>query len=179
LKRRKKMKRTVIVFLVLISVAGIAWSQTGPQSEEHSVTLEQAIDDIRTQIGLGSEERINPDEVPEMLLERLGEAVMSEIHPDESVHAWMDSMMGGEGSQSLASAHRWMGYQYLSSGSAYGYGMGRMGMMGSGMTGWYGGMNRYNSIPYDSPEAVLRQRYTRGEISWEEYRRAREDVERY
>jgi uncharacterized membrane protein len=53
-----------------------------------------------------------------------------------------------------------------------------MGMRGPGMMGWSRGVNGYNygSIPYDSPEEVLRQRYSRGEISWEEYRRALEDI---
>jgi hypothetical protein len=172
------MKRTLIVFLVLISVTVYTWSQSNQQSDEHSVTLDQAIEDIRVHMGLEPDERINPDAVPEEQLEQLGEAVMSEVHPNEKDHAWMDSMMGGEGSQSLASAHRWMGYQYLSVDSAYGYGVGRMGMRGPGMMGWSRGVNGYNygSIPYDSPEEVLRQRYSRGEISWEEYRRALEDI---
>jgi hypothetical protein len=86
----------------------------------------------------------------------------------------MDGMMGGEGSQSLASAHRWMGYRYLTDGSEYDYRGGRMGMMGPGMMG---GSN-YGSIPYNSPEEVLKQRYARGEINREEYLQAIEDVER-
>lgn len=172
------MKRTLIMLLVLISITTYGWSQTNEQSDEHGVTLDQAMEDIRVHLGLEPDEIIHPDAVPESLLEQLGEAVMSEVHPDERVHTWMDNMMGGEGSQSLASAHSWMGYQYLSGDTAYGYGMGRMGMMGPGMSNWAGGM-RYNPVPYDSPEDVLRQRYSRGEMSWEEYRRALEDIKRY
>ena len=87
------MKRVVIISLVLLSVAFIAWSLTDTNSDGYSST-------------------------------------MSEVHPNERVHSWMDRMMGGEGSESLPSAHRWMGYRYLTDDSAYGYGWGRMGMMG-------------------------------------------------
>jgi hypothetical protein len=80
----------------------------------------------------------------------------------------------------LASAHRWMGYRYLTDGLEYGYGRGGMGMMGSSMMGGAWGMNRteYGSIPYNSPEEVLNQRYSRGEISREEYQQALEDLKR-
>jgi len=174
------MKRTVILSLVLLSVAVLAWSLTGTQGDEHSIQPEQVINEIRSQMGLSSEESIDPDAVSEPLLEELGDAVMSEVHPNERVHSWMDRMMGGEGSESLASAHRWMGYRYLSDDSAYGYGRGHMGMMGPGMMGrgWRRNGSDFQSIPYNSPEEVLKQRYARGEINREEYLQALEDLER-
>src|SRR6056297_749630 len=105
---------------------------------------------------------------------------MSEVHPNERVHSWMDRMMGGEGSESLASAHRWMGYRYLTDSSEYGYGRGRIGMMGPGMMGrgWSRNGSEFQSIPYNSPEEVLKQRYARGEINRQEYLQALEDLER-
>lgn len=174
------MKRVIILSLVLLSVAFIAWSLTDTNSDEHSVTPEQVIAEIRSEMGLGSDEAVNPDEVPAPMLERLGDAVMAEVHPNESVHTWMDRMMGGEGSESLASAHSWMGYRYLSDDSAYGYSGGHMGMMGPGMMGrgWNRNGSDFQSIPYNSPEEVLKQRYARGEISREEYLQALEDLER-
>jgi len=174
------MKRVVILSLVLLSVAFIAWSLTDTNSDEHSADPEQVIDEIRSEMGLSSEETIDPDGVPELLLEELGDAVMSEVHPNERVHSWMDRMMGGEGSESLASAHRWMGYRYLTDSSEYGYGRGRMGMMGPGMMGrgWSRNGSEFQSIPYNSPEEVLKQRYARGEISRQEYLQALEDLER-
>jgi len=176
------MKRVVILSLVLLSAAFIAWSLDDIDSDEHSVNPEQVVEDILSQMGLSSPEAIDPDAVPEHLLERLGDAVMSEVHPDEQVHTWMDNMMGGEGSESLSSAHRWMGYRYLSDDSAYGYGRGHMGMKGPGMMGRGRGWNRngsdFQSIPYNSPEEVLKQRYARGEINRQDYLQALEDLER-
>ena len=174
------MKRVIILTLVLLLVAFVAWSLSDTQSDEHSASLDQVIDEIRSEMGLSAEEAIDPDAVPEILLEQLGDAVMAEIHPNERVHSWMDSMMGGEGSESLASAHRWMGYRYLTDGSEYGYGRRGMRMMGSGMMGRSWGMNGtdYGSIPYNSPEEVLKQRYASGEISREEYQQALEDLKR-
>lgn len=174
------MKRTIILSLVLLTAAVLAWSLTDTGTDAHSAKPEQMIDEIRSQMGLGAEETINPDAVPEQLLEQLGDAVMSEIHPNERVHSWMDRMMGGEGSESLTSAHRWMGYRYLTDGSEYGYGRRGRGMMGPGMMGRTWGMNGtdYNSIPYNSPEEALKQRYSRGEISREEYLQAIEDLKR-
>ncbi len=59
---------------------------------------------------------------------------MSYMVPDSREHGWMDSMMGGEGSESLANMHRIMGYRYLRDGSiSFGPMMG--GMSGRGSRG--------------------------------------------
>lgn len=172
-------KKLVILLLLLISIAVYVWANTGA----HSTSTGDVIEEIRQELGLQSDQAIDPDEVPAPLLEELGEAVMSEIHPNERVHSWMDSMMGGDGSESLTSAHRWMGYRYLLYGGrnhGYNRGMGYGGMMGPGMMGWaYGGRGPASGIiPYDSPEEVLKQRYARGEIDREEYLRALEDLKK-
>jgi len=88
-------------------------------SDKHSTSVEEVLLEIRRELGLSLDDAINPDRVPPFLLEELGEAVMSEAHPDPEQHEWMENTMGGEGSESLATAHRWMGYRYLSGGYNY------------------------------------------------------------
>ena len=164
------MKKLLTLLTILITLAGAAWAD----SDGHSATVDQVMDEIRNELRLRENERIDPDTVPPALLEELGDAVMSEIHPDPEVHEWMDQMMGGEGSESLSSAHRWMGYRYLTGGYAggNGWGSGRRGMMGNPSVA-------PDSIgPYASPEEIVKQRYARGEISREEYLRILEDLSR-
>ena len=80
---------------------------------DHNKTILEVIKDIRKELNLNKNDRIDPEKVPDNLLEELGEAVMSERHPDEREHEWMDDMMGGEGSTSLKAMHKAMGYRYL------------------------------------------------------------------
>jgi len=170
---------SVFSFVFLVSAATFA------QSDDHTASVDQVMQKIYDNLGLKSGDRVNPDQVPPALLEELGDAVMSEIHPDGDVHEWMDQMMGGEGSDSLAAAHRWMGYRYLSGGygpgmmgSATGGMMGR-GMMGNGFNGW-GMMGNPNiapgNYPYRSPEQIVKDRYAKGEITREQYLQMMKDL---
>ncbi|MBI4052844.1 MAG: hypothetical protein HY394_02285 [Candidatus Diapherotrites archaeon] len=80
-------------------------------------------------------------------LELIGDYVMEQIHPGEA-HEYVESMMGGEGSDSLKRAHIAMAYRFYCAGLGSGlnanspyYGvMGGYGMMGGMMYGNYGGM---------------------------------------
>lgn len=155
------MKNIISIFIIvfLISFPVVADS-------DHSTSIEEVIHEIRENLGLKTDEQINPEDVPPRLLEKLGEAVMSERHPDQEQHAWMDQMMGGEGSESLASAHRWMGYRYLQGGYGPGRGMGMMGY----------GMRQSLNIPYASPEEIAKRRYATGEISRKEFLQIIEDL---
>lgn len=84
-------------------------------------------------------------------------------------------MMGGEGSEGLAAAHRWLGYRYLSGGYGRGFGV-----MGRGMMRYWGMMSNpdvpFGSIPYNSPEEIVKRRYAQGKICREEYFLMLEDL---
>ena len=115
--------------------------------------VETVIDEIRAALDLRDGEGIDPDKVPPELLEKLGDAVMGLIHSNAERHEWMDEMMGGESSENLSEAHRWMGYRYLTGGYS-----GHFSMMGFIDV-------PFDSIPYESPEDIVNGRYIRGEIS--------------
>ncbi len=169
---------SIIIAFMLIAI-GIS-ADTG----DHDTSVDEVLSEIYENLRLDDGDRIDPDRVSPELLEELGEAVMSEIHPDSDVHEWMDEMMGGEGSDSLAAAHRWMGYRYLDGG----YGMGMMGgmrggMMGRGMMGYadrWGMMGdpdrSYDRYPFKSPEEIAGERYANGEITRDEYLQIMEDL---
>ena len=179
------MKKASLLLVILITVAAMVSADV----DGHGRSIEEVLAEIRDDLGLDEDERIDPDAVPPELLEELGDAVMGEIHSDPETHEWMDEMMGGEGSESLASAHRWMGYRYLTGGygrggmmgfGMMGPGMMRPGMMGRGFGRW-GMMGNPDVDPgdigaYASPEEIVRRRYARGEISREEYLQLMEDL---
>jgi hypothetical protein len=174
------MRKASLLLVILITVTAMMWADV----DGHSRPIEDVLTDIRNDLGLGEDERIDPDAVPPELLEELGDAVMGEIHSDAETHQWMDEMMGGEGSESLASAHRWMGYRYLTGGYGRG-GMMGSGMMGPGMMGRgfgrWGMMGNPEVDPgdidaYASPEEIAKRRYAQGEISREEYLQLTEDL---
>ena len=177
----KKLSLLLIILVLIFAISGMLWAD----ADNHADSVEEILGEIRQELTLGDKERIDPDSVPPELLEELGDAVMAEIHPDPEVHAWMDEMMGGDGSESLASAHRWMGYRYLTGGYGRGYGMMHRGMMGPGMMergfGRWGMMGNPNVDSgqiglYSSPEEIVKRRYAQGEISREEYLQLMEDL---
>lgn len=167
------MRIYMSILIILFLVAGSLWADTG--NARHSESVEAVTAEIRAELGLKAGERIDPDKVPPQLLEELGDAVMGTRHPEPEQHEWMDKMMGGEGSESLAAAHRWMGSRYLSGG----YGPGS-GMMGGGMMSRWGMMGNpdipFGSLPHESPEEILKRRYAQGDISRREYFQMLEDL---
>jgi hypothetical protein len=135
-KRQKMVACAAVVALLVVAVQAAA-----TESGHHDLTIEEAVSQIRSELGLADEERIDPDAVPAPLLEQLGDAVMADMAGSEAHHEWMDTMMGGEGSESLASTHRWMGYRYLTGGyGPYGPGPGPDGRWGDDQRrGWSAG----------------------------------------
>ncbi len=145
--RKKNILNKPLVLLSLMVASALllsavpVFTDTGLEGE-HGKPLEGVLQEIRDKQGLGPDEAIDPRKVSDEELEKIGEAVMGIMHPDPRQHELMDQMMGGEGSQSLKSAHISMGYNYLA-GNTGGplsgmMGRGMMGgMMGRGMMGGY------------------------------------------
>ena len=140
---RKKKNLNLMLLLVSLSLAAAlllfavpVFADTG-HDDEHGKPLNLVLQEIKARLGLNPEEAIDPRKVSNEELEELGEAVMSIMHPNPRQHELMDRMMGGEGSERLARAHKRMGYNYLASGGYGKYGMfnrrGGRGMMGGGM----------------------------------------------
>ncbi|WP_143305668.1 SHOCT domain-containing protein [Marispirochaeta aestuarii] len=176
------MKRYFFVFFAVFILVSVAvWGD----SDTHDQSIADVESEIRDVLGLTMTENINPEKVPDNLMLELGDAVMASHVGSGAQHEWMDRMMGGEGSDSLDSAHRWMAFQYLTGG--YGAsGMGGYGMMGGGMMGggigrgWglmsNSGVENYSN-PYNSPEDILKRRYAAGEITREQYQQMLKDLQ--
>jgi uncharacterized membrane protein len=138
------MWKTIAIFTVILAAAGLALAQESPMTPgEHTRTLKEVMAEIRQSQNLGPDQEIDCDKVTDAQYEELGEAWMDVMVPNERQHEMMDRMMGGEGSESLAIAHRRMGARYLGClAGSYG------GMMGPGMMGGYGGGMMYGGHLY-------------------------------
>jgi len=179
------MRKMVIVLAVLgfgIGGAGAAFTQS--MSDEHgSQSVDQIMGQIRSELKLGQNDRIDPNQVPSTLMIKLGDAVMDVMIPNQQQHEYMDQMMGGEGSASLDSMHEWIAYRYLTGGynaNGVGYGMMPGGMMGYRNGGW--GMMGNPNVPYGSslwlsPEQIAKQRYAQGQITRQQYEQILKDLQ--
>ncbi len=99
----------LMLFLFFLLTANLSIIAQGNNEK----TVNQVINDIRKELNLGTNDNIDPDKVPDNLLEDLGVAVIREIHPSEREIRWMNDMMGGDGTASLKAMYRIMGYRYL------------------------------------------------------------------
>ena len=92
------------------------------------------------------------DRLSDEQLEDIGDYYMEQIHPGES-HELMDSMMGGEGSESLKQTHINIARRIYCNDDVYiGYGMmgsgGMMNLLGRGMMGSYPASYDYINYGY-------------------------------
>ena len=131
-----KMRSAYLLLLIFMGIGGLVFAQIDTAGESlHGRPMNEILDEIRMIQGIEGEDGIDPEKVSDNLLVELGEAYMGVMIPAPKQHQWMDEMMGGEGSESLASMHKYMGYAYLQGGM-----MGPMGGMMMGMNSSYGGM---------------------------------------
>ena len=75
--------------------------------------LEATLQSILQSQGVKDIESIDCSKVTDKQLEDLGESLTALMHPGPREHAFMDRMMGGEGSPNLSAMERFMGARYL------------------------------------------------------------------
>jgi putative membrane protein len=130
------MRRSVRIGIIAVVLAVVAGSLAVAQ-EEATPSLKTIVSQIEREQNVQTIDQVNPDRVGDEKLAQLGEAVMDQMVPNEREHAFMDQMMGGEGSATLEAMHRAMGYNYLASGGEIRWGSMPFGpgMMGYGPRG--------------------------------------------
>jgi len=130
-------------FLFSLLVAGGFLTMQSALAASEPV-LDQVLADIVASQNVTAASDLSCDRVTDDQYAELGEAFMALRHPDEDEHAFMDQMMGGEGSDSLRSAHIGMGQAYLGCDGYSGRGSGMMDMMG----GYVSNDTGYHSAGY-------------------------------
>jgi len=144
----------IIAAVAFIGIAGTASAQMGMmgnywqndassqlvQNEEVSNVLEN----IYSSQNVTTQAEVDCSKITDSQFEKLGDAYMGVMLPNEQQHEAMDNMMGGEGSVSLKQAHINMGRSYLGCWSDYSSGPVYMPMMGG--SGMMSGNNPYNNF---------------------------------
>lgn len=148
MNKRLTVVPTVVLTIGMLLTAAAFFADA---SENHGESIDSILSEIRGELGLDISVTINPDNVSDESLEKLGEAVMSFRVPNPRQHEWMDNMMGGEGSESLSNMHKLLGYRYLVNGSAafgplmMGYGYRGNEMIGKDLS--YGRFGGWGQMP--------------------------------
>ncbi|PJE76103.1 hypothetical protein COV04_01065 [Candidatus Uhrbacteria bacterium CG10_big_fil_rev_8_21_14_0_10_48_11] len=126
-----------------MGMLGNYWQNTSAPSSTQNDEVKAALSAIYETQGVSDVNKIDCDKVSDSQFETLGDAYMGIMMPNETQHQAMDTMMGGEGSESLSQAHINMGRSYLGCWANYkGAPALSMPMMsgGSGVTGYGQGM---------------------------------------
>lgn len=118
---RSILNLVVICFLLVFSIIVVS----AHSGENGNVQVDDVVKEILQKQNIKDIKDLDCNKVSDEDFERLGEAVMSYMHPDEKEHSAMDEMMGGEGSESLRQAHIAMGKRFLGCNNLPGF----MGMM--------------------------------------------------
>lgn len=125
------MKKDILISVFGVLIVFLFMGRLAIGDGVHGRYIDEILAKIREEQRLGPNEQIDPDRVSDENLAELGDALMDIMHPDEREHEFKEEMIGGEGSNSLESMHRMMGYRYLSGG----FQGPRYPMMGRGLMG--------------------------------------------
>ncbi len=100
----KKIYSVILISFFLFPVFAIANTVS---------SLEDVLKEIILTQNVNTKSEIDCQKISDEQFARLGDAVMSVMHPDEQQHDLMDQIMGGKESQSLKIMHIMMGKRYL------------------------------------------------------------------
>jgi len=145
------MKQVSLILIVSILIA-VTLTSVSLADEMKIKSVDTILSEIRTEQGISSSEKINPDKVSQAKLEELGDSVMEAMIGNTAMHDQMDIRLGGDGSDSLKAFHINVGLNYLTD-----YPNGMMNLMSGSMmsnnnsyatSGWngYSMMNSYASV---------------------------------
>lgn len=134
--------------------------QDGSQTQQTQEELNSIVQSIYANQNVSSQAQVDCSKITDDQFEKLGDAYMGVMLPNEQQHEAMDEMMGGEGSASLRQAHINMGRSYLGCWSNYNSGPVYMPMMG----GMMGGYNSYGSNGTNYPASGMMGNY--GNYGW-------------
>jgi len=125
------MKNFFLSLALLFITVTPAQAQMGMMSQDFdpaNIPPSSSLEDLTNQLladqNVTSLTDLDCSRLDEGQLETLGDAVMGLMHPNAEVHEAMDTMMGGDGSDSLRLAHINMAQNYLGCNSFGGYMMG-------------------------------------------------------
>jgi len=143
------MKKIFLPLLVLSLILPI--TPILAHGNQESKTTNVIVQDILTDQNITNQKSISCSNIDNHTFEELGDAVMSERHPDLKIHEYMDNMMGGEGSQTLKDSHIIMGKEYLGCIDDNSYSMMSDSMMNGSVMGSTSLMNDSSNLNnYDS-----------------------------
>lgn len=107
-KQMKKLFTTVFLFaFLMVSVLGVSALETSMRS------VDAIVSEIRTDLGITTNDAIDVTLVDQILLEELGDSVMEAYIGDSEQHEALDEYYGGDDSENLTNLHIQIGEDYL------------------------------------------------------------------